>query len=85
MIFELLLKPLFALVGLLIDILPNLSQNINFSAVSGLIDFLAFGFWVFPIDLFLIFIANIIFWLGIQNIWAKAEFVIKKLPFINLK
>jgi len=85
MLIELLLSPLFALINFILGLIPDLTFGADFSNITWLIDIMAFGFWIFPLSLFLIFLANILFWLGVQMLWAIIEFIIKKLPFINLK
>jgi hypothetical protein len=85
MIIEMILTPIFRLLGLLIDRIPDMSHIDPLAGheVSGFIGMLAYGFYVFPVSLFLVFIGNILFWLSAQMIWAIIEWVYKKIPGVN--
>jgi hypothetical protein len=85
MILELLLNALFALFSLIIDIIPDMTeiQFLEGIDISGFIDFLAYGFLVFPFSLFILFIGNVLFWLSAQMIWAIVEWVYRKIPGVS--
>ncbi|GHV43180.1 hypothetical protein FACS189490_13220 [Clostridia bacterium] len=72
MLLELVLKPLFLLLGFILDLIPALSFGIDFN-IASLVDFLAFGFWAFPFNLFIIIIGNVLFWLNRKsnNVFAR--------------
>ena len=81
MILELLLTPIFALIRYLLSLIPDLSYIYNpfgYIDLTGFIDILAYGFYVFPFHLFMIFISNFVFWLGTQKVWAFIEWVYRK-------
>lgn len=81
MILELLLSPVFLLIGLLIDQLPVMaSHNID---ITPLFSLLGQAFIIFPPDLFLICIGNVSFWLSIQMLWAIIEWIYKKIPGVS--
>ena len=85
MIIKYLLTPIFRLLGLIINLLPDLSyiDPLYGFDISGFINILAYGFIIFPFPLFTIFIGNMIFWLGVQMVWAIIEWVYKKIPGVN--
>ena len=85
MIIELLLRPIFYLLGLILDLLPDMSgiDPLSDYDMTGFIDFLAYGFFIFPISLFMTFIGNVMFWKSTQMIWAIVEWVYKKIPGVN--
>ena len=87
MILEGILRLLFWLVGLIIDVIPDMSGIDPLSDYSTdltvFIDFLAYGFLVFPFSLFLIFIGNVLIWLAVQMVWAFIEWFYKKIPGVN--
>ena len=85
MITEYLLTLIFRLFNLIINLLPDLSYIDPLSGfdISGFIYILAYGFFIFPFELFIIFIGNMIFWLGVQMVWAVIEWIYKKIPGVN--
>ena len=85
MILELILTPVFALMGFIIDLLPEMGDldPLYGHDVSGLIDMMAYAFHVFPFELFMIFIGNVLFWLNAQLMWAIVEWVYKKIPGVS--
>ena len=85
MITEYLLTLIFRLFNLIINLLPDLSYIDPLSGfdISGFINILAYGFFIFPYQLFMIFIGNMIFWLGVQMVWAVIEWIYKKIPGVN--
>jgi len=85
MIIELVLTPLFWVLNLLLNLLPDMSHLDPLSGVdiTGFIDILAYGFLIFPFSLFMIFIGNMLFWLGVQMTWAIIEWGYRKFPGVN--
>jgi hypothetical protein len=84
MILELILRLLFNLVGLIINVLPETSIIETYAFdLSEFTKLLSFGFIIFPYDLFLTFIGNVLFWLVVQMIWAATEWCYKKIPGVN--
>ena len=85
MIIELIMTPIFALLGFIADRIPDMSHIDPLAGqdISGFLQVLAFGFYVFPFSLFLAFIANVTFWLTAQMSWAIIEWAYKKLPGVN--
>ena len=85
MLIELLLTPLFWLLGFILDLLPDMSHidPLTDFDISGFIYILAYGFYIFPFSLFMIFVGNMLFWLGAQMVWAIIEWVYRKFPGVN--
>ena len=85
MLIELILTPVFWLLGLLVGLFPDLSYLDPLSGIdiSGFIYILAYGFFIFPFSLFMIFIGNVLFWLSAQMIWAIIEWLYRKIPGVN--
>lgn len=85
MIIELLLTPIFWLLDRILDWLPDFSylDPLYGYDLSGFIDLLAYGFFIFPFPLFMIFIGNVLFWLTLQMGWAIIEWVYKKIPGVD--
>ena len=82
MIVELIFTPIFSLLSSIVNRIPDMTHIDPLAGqdISGFINFLAYGFYVFPFSLFMIFIANILFWLSAQMLWAIIEWVYKKIP-----
>jgi len=85
MIIELLLTPVFWLIGLLLNLFPDMSYIDPLSGfdISGFIYILAYGFFLFPFSLFMVFVGNMLFWLSVQMIWAVIEWIYRKFPGVN--
>lgn len=86
MLLGLIIKVLFALIEFIIDLLPNMSslgESLSNVDISGFMTFLAYGFAIFPFSLFMIFISNVLFWLGVQMVWAIIEWIYKKIPGVK--
>jgi len=84
MIIELLLSPIFALVNLIFNFLPDLSDiDIVEYNMNAFVELLAIGFLIFPRSLFIAFVVNFMFWKNAQLIWSIVEWVYKKIPGVN--
>ena len=85
MIIELLLTPVFWLLDRILSWLPDFSylDPLYSFDISGFIDLLAYGFFIFPFSLFMTFMGNVLFWLALQMGWAIIEWVYKKIPGVN--
>ena len=81
MIVELICTPLFTLVNLIINLLPE--GFVIPSFVSNTIDILKYPLSIFPMDLWLIIISNVTFWYIAQISWSIIEWVYKKIPGFN--
>jgi hypothetical protein len=83
-LLEAILSLLFGAVGLVLDLIPKVTfAALEATNFAPFFELLAKGFWLFPFELFMTFIANVLFWLSFQQIWGAAEFVWKKIPGIN--
>ena len=85
LIIELLLTPMFWLLDGILYRLPDFSylDPLHGYDISEFIYLLAYGFYIFPFSLFMIFIGNVLFWLALQMGWAIIEWVYKKIPGVN--
>lgn len=70
----------FNLIVSLLDLLPAADFSCIFDSVA--LDFfkniISFMLFFFPQDLFIAIITSVLFWVGIQFVWAVIEFIIKK-------
>lgn len=82
MLIELLLSPIFA-------ILEKGFEMIRLDAIQlpgwlgDFMDLIANAMMFFPIDVWVIIIANVVLWIGIQFAWAVFEWIYKKIPGVN--
>jgi len=81
MIIELLCTPLFALINLIIYLLPD--GFVLPSYISYTIDVLKYPLSIFPLDIWVIIISNVTFWYIAQISWSIIEWVYKKIPGFN--
>lgn len=81
MVIELLLSPIFLLVGGVIDLLPTI-QSIPVW-VSDTVSLLSKALAFFPGDVWYYTIGNIIFWLSVQFAWSIIEWVYRKIPGVD--
>lgn len=81
MIIELLCTPMFLLVKGIIALLPQAFQLPNY--ITDVFALLLKASQFFPMDIFILCIGNITFWLVIHFTWAIIEWVYKKIPGIN--
>lgn len=78
------LSGIFNLLENLVALIPDMSDvTTGFGNLDMFIAALGYGFIVFPLPLFLFFIANVVFWLGLQFVWAIIEWIYKKIPGVN--
>lgn len=83
MIIELLCTPIFWIIDFFIDLVPN-----NPNLPSWSVDFLNLlgkGLSFFPNDVFVVFVANVVFWSSIYLIDSIAVFILKKIPFLGIE
>ena len=85
MLIELLTTPIFNLLYWIANRIPDLSHidPLGGQSLGGFTTLLAQGFYVFPLSLFVIIIANVTFWKSTQMLWAIIEWVYKKIPGVN--
>lgn len=81
MIIELLVTPIFALIKGLIALLPVAFEIPNY--IADVLALLLKASQFFPMDVFVLCIGNISFWLVIQFMWAIFEWVYKKIPGVD--
>jgi hypothetical protein len=81
MIVELIMALVFTLLSVTINMIPDfMVVNADFGM---LVAFLSRGFIIFPPQVWVIAITNIVFWLGVQMWWAIIEWVYNKIPGVN--
>lgn len=75
-----LLDVFFNLITYLLDFLPaaDFSTIFNAEALSFFKNIISFMLYFFPIDLFAVMLSSVIFWVGVQFVWAVIEFILKK-------
>lgn len=81
MIIELLFSPIFSLIEVIINLLPNNIVIPNF--ISDTLELLKIPLSLFPLDLWIVIIANVGLWYSAQLIWSVIEWVYKKVPGVN--
>lgn len=81
MIIELLLMPLFALIKLIVGMLPEFTHLPDW--VSSAASLIRTGLCFFPPGVWSIVIANISFWTFVHIAWAGIEWVYKKIPGVD--
>lgn len=82
MIVEFFLGPIFALLAKGFEMIRL--DKINLPGWLGdFMDLVANAMMFFPIDVWVIVIANVVLWISIQFAWAVFEWVYKKIPGIN--
>lgn len=82
MLLEIVLSPLFMLIGAILDVIPSTFVQPDVD-ITDFITFMKVGFAVFPYDLFQVIVANVLFWLELQMVWAIVEWCYKKIPGIG--
>lgn len=75
-----LLDVFFNLITYLLDFLPaaDFSTIFNAEALGFFKNIISFMLYFFPIDLFAVMLSSVIFWVGVQFVWAVIEFILKK-------
>lgn len=81
MIIELLLTPIFLLVGFIINLIPA-TQGTGM-AMNGFFGLVSKGLYFFSASTFKIVITNVVIWGGIHLAWAIIEWVYKKIPGVD--
>lgn len=83
MIIEGLFNLLFGVVGLVINLVPQINVIEVAGGLGGLGTLLAYGLYFFPLDLWIVIISNISMWVALQGGWAVIEWVYKKIPGVD--
>ena len=82
MIVEMLCTPLLLFSKGVILMLPVLTFIPN-SVVSTL-DLILKAMQFFPIDVWIMVIGNIVFWITLHLVWSLVHFVLRLIPFLNM-
>lgn len=82
MIVELFLTPIFSLLKGFFAFINNEGLDLP-TWIDDTLKLIAKGMMFFPVDVYVIVIANIALWLTIQFGWAIIEWLYKKIPGIN--
>lgn len=82
MIVELLFNMIFGIVDIVIGLIPSIVLD-TVGGASSMVTLLSYGLYFFPLDLWLVIIANIIVWLGVQGGWVVIEWCYKKIPGVD--
>ncbi len=81
MITQALLTIIFTLVSLIISLFPEIpSLNLDTETITSN---LSIAFLFFPHDLWVLVIANIVFWLSSSFVWSVIEWIYKKIPGVE--
>ena len=81
MIIELVTSPMFLLIDSIIALIPEGLVLPNY--ILQTLDLLKYPLSIFPVDLWVVIISNVIFWYGAQMSWAIIEWVYKKIPGVD--
>ena len=75
-----LLDVFFNLITYLLDFLPvaDFSTVFNAESLGFFKNIISFMLYFFPLDLFSVMLSSVIFWVGVQFVWAVIEFILKK-------
>lgn len=82
MIVEGFFSLVFTLVGLIINLFPKMII-IGQEGFTGAVTLLSYALTWFPLDLWIVILANIIFWIQVQCAWIVIEWIYKKVPGIS--
>lgn len=82
MVIEGLLDIIFYIVYGICNVIPNSFYELPSWAVSA-ISLLKKGLGIFPVDVWVVVLANGMFWLVIQFTWAIIEWIYKKIPGVD--
>lgn len=77
-----LLNPLFALIEWVLSVFDFENNNLP-TWVDEFLSLIQKALFFFPIDVWVIVLINITFWLTLQFGWAILEWIYKKIPGIN--
>lgn len=81
MIIKVLMTPFWALIDLLISLLPSsVAESLSMSSVF---DILGKGVSVIGLANFSLFLGSAIFWYTVQLTWAVIEWLYKKIPGVD--
>lgn len=82
MLISLILMPFWSFLSFLLGLLPDISYGLPnwFSSFASL---MKIGLSVFPIDVWVVVTANLMFWTGIHLAWSVIEWLYKKVPGIS--
>lgn len=82
MIIKLLCAPFFALVFTIINLLPEMAfQNYD---LTGLINMFNTAFQFFPVDVWILSLSSITFWLSVHCIFGLSRTVLGLIPIANI-
>ena len=81
MILELILKLVFGLIGIIIDLLPKF--NLNFTGVSSILNTINVGLSFLPQGFFPLLVGTTLFWTLTQLSWGAIEWLYKKIPGVD--
>lgn len=81
MVLEKIYNAILGVLEFLISLLPNL-DFLDTPMVTGVLDIIGFGVWVIGLDLFMLIVANILFWSVVHFGWAMLVFLYDRIPFI---
>lgn len=82
MLIEMLLGPIFRILEKGFEMIRLDSIDLP-GWLGDFMELVANAMMFFPIDVWVIVIANVVFWLTIQFTWAVIEWIYKKIPGIN--
>lgn len=81
MIIQSIFDALYALIASLLDKLPTIGDMPGW--LDNTLNVLSYGLMFFPLDVFVLTIGSIGFWLLAHMVWAIVEWVYKKIPGID--
>ena len=82
MIIEGLYSVIFNFVGFIIDLIPSFVGTFD-DYTGGTITLVANALVIFPVDLWIILIVNIVFFLTSALAWVVVEWIYKKIPGVD--
>ncbi len=82
MIIQLICMPLFGIVDLFLNLLPNNTHLPGW--LESFVNVLSTGLSFFPGDLFTVIVVNVCFWADVCLIDAVMCFIIRKIPFVGI-
>lgn len=81
MIVELICSPIFLIIRGLILLFPTAFTIPDWG--MAFLDLLLKALYVFPADVWIVFISNVLFWYGALFAWAIIEWTYKKIPGVT--
>lgn len=82
MIIKLLCSPLFVLASSIVSILPMSNAQSQITSVFGM---LSIAFQFFPVDVWVLALGSIIFWITVHVVVAVFHFITGVIPFLNIR